>query len=321
MVQGGATGTDYSDQFIENIVKYIREKPDLVKKLQELLKDDGSFKNLNKGFDELSVEDVTELLKNNKEVLDKVVKHFTENKKDLEILLEQANKVKGMEGKLEALGNQLLTQGIISAATIVLLTGAVAGISTGALVGDGVILGLLALVAIAAIVIHRGEIKEGALDVGKAIKSFVKDLIDKLPTVQARENNFAKLKSDLLKQYYYSTKEEQIKLDNKIEIINMLQNEGQCSAIKELIKDGTIQNFLEDEMKKLIEKGDSTHVEDMDKLKDLMEKFLPEIMAIGGDIKEVEKKVNGKVCGMEPSSAIDSPSFEPLEDPEKTQSP
>ncbi|NUX01805.1 hypothetical protein GO685_04980 [Wolbachia endosymbiont of Madathamugadia hiepei] len=44
---------------------------------------------------------------------------------------------------------------------------------------------------------HRGEIKEGAESLGKAIKSFVKDLIDKLPTVQARENNFGRLHEEL----------------------------------------------------------------------------------------------------------------------------
>ncbi|MGL9762408.1 MAG: hypothetical protein ACR5LB_09800 [Wolbachia sp.] len=136
-------------------------------------------------------------------------------------------------------------------------------------------------------------------------------MIDKLPTVQARENNFAKLKNDLLKQYHKSTGEEQTTLNNKIEIIKMLQSEGQRSAIKELIKDGTIQNFSEDEMKRLIEKGDSTHVEDMEKLKGFMDNFLPKIMAIGeGKIEEVEEKVNEKVKEMNPPSAIDNPSFE-----------
>ncbi|MGL9702720.1 hypothetical protein [Wolbachia endosymbiont of Cimex lectularius] len=182
---------------------------------------------------------------------------------------------------------------------------------------------LVAIVAIGyAIYQSRGETKEGAESLGKAIKSFVKDLIDKLPTVQARENNFAKLKNDLLEQYPKSTGEEQTTLNNKIEIIKMLQSEGQRSAIKELIKDGTIQNFSEDEMKRLIEKGDSTHVEDMKKLKGFMDDFLPKIMAIGeGKIEEVEEKVNEKVKEMKPPSAIDNPSFKPLEDPEKTQSP
>ncbi|MGL9689084.1 MAG: hypothetical protein ACR5K6_05060 [Wolbachia sp.] len=74
--------------------------------------------------------------------------------------------------------------------------------------------------------------------------------------------------------------------------------------------------------KRLIEKGDSTHVEDMEKLKGFMDDFLPKIMAIGeGKIEEVEEKVNEKVKEMKPPSAIDNPSFEPLEDPEKTQSP
>ncbi|MDG7053556.1 MAG: hypothetical protein LKM45_06865 [Wolbachia endosymbiont of Alcedoecus sp.] len=39
-----------------------------------------------------------------------------------------------------------------------------------------------------------------------------------------------------------------------------------------------------------------------------MEKFLPKIMAIGNDIKEVEEKVNEKV--QKPPSKVDSPSSE-----------
>ncbi|MDG7056783.1 MAG: glycine zipper family protein [Wolbachia endosymbiont of Penenirmus auritus] len=316
MAQGGATDTGYSEELIENIVKYIREKPDLVEKLQELLKDNEDFKNLNKEFNELSAEDVTNLLKNSKEVLDNVVKHFTENKKDLEILLEQASKVKGMEGKLEALGNQLLTQGVIGGAAITTLTGALAGLAiggvTGALIGGGLALaGLVVLVAIAvigyAIYQHRGKIKEGTVEWGKAIKSFVKDLIDKLPTVQARENNFAKLKSDLLEQCRKSTGEEQTTLNNKIEIIRMLQDKDQRSAIEKLVEE--IKDFSKENMKSLIDKGNSTHVEDMDKLKGFMDDFLPKIMEIGnGDIKKVEEKVNEKVKEMKPKSQVDDPS-------------
>jgi hypothetical protein len=98
-----------------------------VDNLRSLLKDDDAFKNLNKEFDKLSIEDVTNLLKNNEKVLDDVVKHLTENKKDLEMLLGQANKVEGMEEKLEALGDQLLTQGVIGGAAVTALTGALAG--------------------------------------------------------------------------------------------------------------------------------------------------------------------------------------------------
>ncbi|BAP00382.1 glycine zipper family protein [Wolbachia endosymbiont of Cimex lectularius] len=127
MVEGGATNPADLDQFIENIVRYIREKPDLVSKLEDLLKDNEDFKSLDKEFNKLSVEDVTELLKSNESLLGTVTGYLTENKKDLEILLEQANKVEGMEGKLEALGNQLLTQGVIGGAAITALTGALAG--------------------------------------------------------------------------------------------------------------------------------------------------------------------------------------------------
>ncbi|WP_250778268.1 glycine zipper family protein [Wolbachia pipientis] len=261
----------------------------MVEKLQELLKDNEDFKNLNKEFNELSVEDVTNLLKNSEEVLDNVVKHFTENKKDLEILLEQASKVKDMEGKLETLGNQLLIQGVIGGAAITALTGALAGTLAiggvaGALMGGGLALaGLVALVAIVAIGYaiyqHRGEIKEGAESLGKAIKSFVKDLIDKLPTVQARENNFGRLHEKLFQSIIYasgSEKEGEAKsARDKAIVIKMLQNEGQRSAIKELIKDGTIQNFSEDEMKRLIEKGLSTHETDKKALEELMDDFPP----------------------------------------------
>ncbi|NUX01378.1 hypothetical protein GO685_02505 [Wolbachia endosymbiont of Madathamugadia hiepei] len=86
----------------------------------------------------------------------------------------------------------------------------------------------------------------------------------------------------------------------------MLQSEGQRSAIKELIKDGTIQNFSEDEMKRLIEKGLSTHEADKKALEKLMNDFLPKIMAIGeGKIGEVEKKVNDKVKEMFPPTEME----------------
>jgi hypothetical protein len=321
MESSGATGTDYSDQFIENIVKYIREKPDLVKELQKLLKDDGSFKNLDEEFNKLSVGDVTELLKNNKEVLDGIVEHFTKNKKDLEILLEQANKVKGMERKLEALGNRLLALGIINTVAIALIGSTMGGV-TGALVCG--LAGLVALVVIGcAIYQYRGKIKEGAESLGKAVKSFMKDLIDKLPTVQARENNFSKLRENLLQDiagYDASKESEKIKdAQNKVKVIEMLQDEGQQWAIKELIKGGTIQNFSEDEMKRLIKKGFSTHETDKEKLEKLMDDFLPKIMAIGSDIKEVEKKVNEKAYEAVPPSKMETTSSEPLEDPKKNK--
>jgi hypothetical protein len=88
MVGGGATGTDYSEQFIESIAKYIVEKQGIAKELEGI-----EGLSTNAAFKEPTVDSVTKLLRSDKSVLDDVVKHFTENKKDLEILLEQANKV------------------------------------------------------------------------------------------------------------------------------------------------------------------------------------------------------------------------------------
>jgi len=160
MVQGGATDTGYSEGFIENIVKYIREKPDLVSKLETLLQQHG-FKKEGEVFNESTIKDVSELLMKDenllKDAIEIVGKYFEHEKNFLEVFLEQANKVEGMEGKLETLGNQLSTQGIISAAAMATLTGMVAGLATiggaaGLLMGGGIALaGLVALVAIAAI--------------------------------------------------------------------------------------------------------------------------------------------------------------------------
>ncbi|WP_259348828.1 hypothetical protein [Wolbachia pipientis] len=99
---------------------------------------------------------------------------------------------------------------------------------------------------------------------------------------------------------------------SKAKVIGMLQNEGQRSAIQELVKNGTIQNFSEDDMKKLREKGTSTYESDKEALEELMEKFQSKIMAIGeGKIEEVEKMVNGKVNQMKsPVPQLDSPSSE-----------
>ncbi|WP_225536524.1 hypothetical protein [Wolbachia endosymbiont of Mansonella ozzardi] len=107
--------------------------------------------------------------------------------------------------KFEALDNQLSTQGVIGGAAITTLTGALActlaiGGMARALMSDALALaGFVALVAIAAIsyVIyqHRGEIKEGAEPLGKAVKSFAKNIIDKLSVIQIqdRDKNFYKL--------------------------------------------------------------------------------------------------------------------------------
>jgi len=218
--------------------------------------------------------------------------------------------------KLEALGSQLSIQGVIGGAAITALTGALAGTLAiggvaGALMGGGLALaGLVALVAIAAIGYaiyqYRGEIKEGALDAGKAIKSLVKDLIDKLPTFRARENNFAKLNSDLLEQHRKSTdNEEKATLNNKIEIIKMLQNKEQRSAIEKLVEEGEIKF---PEMKKLIEKGISTHETDKKALEELVGGFQSAITKDDKTVESFVQMVNAKVNEMKPKSQVDDPS-------------
>ncbi|WP_264703576.1 hypothetical protein [Wolbachia endosymbiont (group A) of Volucella inflata] len=175
---------------------------------------------------------------------------------------------------------------------------------------------LIALVAIGARyvgigIVKAGEkIKEGAIETGKAVKSSYKDLIDKLPTVQARENNFSRLRTNVLETIANISLKDNKNVDTKKglddgkKILEMLQNEGQRSAIQELVKNGTIQNFSKDDMSRLLEKGLSTHVADMKALNDLINKFQPVIMAIGSDIKEVEQKVNEKAQEMKPNSHL-----------------
>ncbi|WP_250296267.1 glycine zipper family protein [Wolbachia endosymbiont of Oedothorax gibbosus] len=252
-------------------------------------------------------------------------------------LAEQVGKNRVMENKLEALGNRLLIQGVISGAAVTTLTGTLAGLLTvggvtGALIiGGAALAGFVALVAIAAIGYaiyqHRGEIKEGAIEAGKAVKSFVKNIIDKLPEVQARENNFSRLKTNVLETITNISLKDHTDVNikeflaDRKKILEMLQNEGQRSAIQELVKNGTIENFSEDDMSRLMNKGLSTHVADMERSKDteeskkkgfhiLMNEFQPAIMAIGSDIKEVEQKVNEKAQEMKPYSQVDSPSPE-----------
>ncbi|MBS9530933.1 hypothetical protein INQ25_06155 [Wolbachia endosymbiont of Rhagoletis cerasi] len=181
---------------------------------------------------------------------------------------------------------------------------------------------LIALVAIGARYVGIGigkageKIKEGAIDAGKAVKSLSKNLGDKLPEVGPKKDNFSKLYNSLAQEIIgYNMSEEGEKIKNaqsKAKVIGMLQNEGQRSAIQELVKNGTIQNFSEDDMKKLREKGTSTYESDKEALEELMEKFQSKIMAIGeGKIEEVEKMVNDKVNQMKsPVPQLDSPSSE-----------
>lgn len=96
---------------------------------------------------------------------------------------------------------------------------------------------LIALVAIGARYVGIGigkageKIKEGAIEAGKAVKSSYKDLIDKLPEVQRRENNFEKLISNLMEKNLEADEGERTMLSNEIKIIKMLQNQEQLAAI------------------------------------------------------------------------------------------
>lgn len=187
-------------------------------------------------------------------------------------------------------------------------TGIVLGVAFSPLI---VLATLIALVAIGARYVGIGigkageKIKEGAIEAGKAVKSSYKDLIDKLPEVQRRENNFEKLISNLMEKNLEADEGERTMLSNEIKIIKMLQNQEQLAAIGQLIgedKAGLLNN--------LMSKGTSTHEEDMEKLVDFMSEFQPAIMAIGSDIKEVEQKVNEKVQEIKPDSQLGSSSAE-----------
>lgn len=336
MVQGGAVNSTNSDKLIENVVKYISEKGDLLQALQDLLKLHGFEKK-----DEISntppIDYMSKFLMENKNVFGSVIglilENFEKNKVELKEFVEQVNKVKGMEKELETLGNQLLAQGLISGAAVTTLTGALAGtlaiggVAGALIIGGAALVGFVALFAIAAIGYliyqNRGEIKEGAIKAGRAVKSFVKDVIDKLPTIQARKNNFSRLEintNESLKNVISKGQEddknkEYIKdFSDNIAILNMLQDQKKRSAIQELVENGTIKNFSEDDMTRLLKKGISTHEEDMQKLPDLMKDFLPAIMAIGNNkIEEVEKIVDDKVKGMKPSPEVKNPSSEQVD--------
>lgn len=315
MVQGGAANLAIYEKLIESVVQYISGKKDLLQALEALLQANEFIKE-GEISNESTIKNMSKFLIERKDVFGSVIgiilEDFEKNKVELEKFIKLADKTEGMEKELEALGNQLLAQGVISGAAVTTLTGALAGLLTvggvtGALiVGGAALVGFVALVAIAAIGYaiyqHRGEIKEGAIDAGKEVKSFVKDVIDKLPTIQARENNFGKLISNLTEQGLRANDEERTIPNNKVKIIEMLRNEEQRSAIRELVKDRDIKEFVEKDMERLLQKGLSTHESDEQSLKELMEKFQPAIMAIGNNkIEEVEKKVNEKVKKIEPS--------------------
>ncbi|MBR9983240.1 MAG: glycine zipper family protein [Wolbachia endosymbiont of Homalodisca vitripennis] len=339
MVQSGTANPTNSDKFIEDLVRHISKKEDLLQKLQDLLRLHG-FEKKGEIFNESTINDMYKFLMENKDlfggVISLILEDFEKNKVESKEFLEQVNKVKGMEKELETLGNGLLAQGLISGAAVTTLTGALAGLLTvggviGALiVGGAAFIGFVALVAIAAISYaiyqHRGEIQQGVIDIGKKVKSSCKDLLDLFPTIKARENNFDRLRSELLTGIADDSKlkegqsVENAKNQNKI--VEMLQNQKQKSAIQKLVEDGDIKEFSEKDMERLLQKGLSTHREDMEKPQDkkepekkdfstLMDEFQSAIMKFGNDdIEKVIEKVNEKAQEMKPSSKMKESKFE-----------
>ncbi|WP_343289404.1 glycine zipper family protein [Wolbachia endosymbiont of Encarsia formosa] len=320
MVQGGEVDTGNSEYLTQGVLEIIQGS----KKLQE---EEKNFLDKNKDLKDLDLteeENVILLLSSRKseEFLAAMSKALSEEEK-FKKLAEQVGKNRVMEEKLEALGNQLLAQGVISGAAVTTLTGALAGTLaiggvTGALIGGGAaFVGFVALVAIGyAIYQNRSEIKEGAIEFGKAVKSFVKDVIDAFAW---EKTNFSRLQKQFVRDMVYSTDNEKSKeAQNKIRIIEILKNEEQRSAIKGLIEDGIIQDFSEKDMTKLVEKGDSTHKEDMQKLLSLMQDFLPAIMVIGeGKIEKVEEIISEKAQKVKPSPKVENPSSERVSGEEK----
>ncbi|WP_264719764.1 phage tail tape measure protein [Wolbachia endosymbiont (group B) of Eucosma cana] len=317
MVQGGTTNPTNSDEFIENVVKYISKREDLLEALESLLQANEFIKS-GEIFNESTIKNVSErLIKDEglfKGTMDILKEYLEKDNNQLKTLLEQVNKVEGMEKELETLGNQLLAQGLISGAAVTTLTGALAGLLTvggvtGALIiGGAAFVGFVALFAIAAIGYliyqNRGEIKEGAIKFGKTVKSFVKDVIDKLPTIQARENNFGKLISNLTEQGLRANGEERTILDNKVKIIEMLRNEEQRSAIRKLVKDGDIKEFSKKDMERLLQKGLSTHESDKEALEDSIEELKAAITSDSKTVEDFIQEVNNKAKGMKPSSKV-----------------
>ncbi|UIP93035.1 hypothetical protein JSQ73_001500 [Wolbachia endosymbiont of Anopheles demeilloni] len=142
------------------------------------------------------------------------------------------------------------------------------------------------------------------------MKHFVKNVIDKLPTIQARKKNFDRLRIELLAGIADDSKLKEVQsmedAKNQNKIVEMLQNQEQLAAIGQLIEEnkaGLLSN--------LMSKGNSTHEEDMEKLVGFMSEFQPAIMAIGNnDIERVREKVNDKVEEMKPSPEVKNPNSE-----------
>lgn len=311
--------TDYQElrKAISDIIESIAQSPQEEKgKLFEALSE--QVKGMNLKDLGLAINDQGLQKEVNKELFIKFIEEALENSKPENIepkIIEEAlqsvnqqaisNVINNNKGPLDNLVNYFKSAsanekiGIASA-------GIVLGVAFSPLI---VLATLIALVGIGARYVGIGigrageKIKEGAIEAGKAVKSSYKDLIDRLPEVQRRENNFEKLISNLMEKNLEADEGERTMLSNKIKIIKMLQNQEQLAAIGQLIgEDNT------DLLNNLMSKGTSTHEEDMEKLVGFMSEFQPKIMAIGSDIKEVEKMVNDKVNQMKPNSQLGSSS-------------
>ncbi|WP_265034450.1 MULTISPECIES: hypothetical protein [unclassified Wolbachia] len=314
--------TDYQElrKAVSDIIESIAQSPsegkeELLKALSEqvekmnfnnvglAINDQGLQKEVNK---ELFIKFIEEALKSptfektNLEVIEDALKHVNDQ--------AIGNVINNNKGPLDDLVNYFESASANKKIGIA-STGIVLGVAFSPLI---VLATLIALVAIGARYVGIGigkageKIKEGAIEAGKAVKSSYKDLIDRLPEVQRRENNFEKLISNLMEKNLEADEGERTMLSNEIKIIKMLQNQEQLAAIGQLIGEDNA-----DLLNNLMSKGTSTHEEDMEKLVDFMSEFQPAIMAIGNnEINEVEQKVNEKAQEMKPDSQVDSPSPE-----------
>ncbi|MDM8335171.1 hypothetical protein [Wolbachia pipientis] len=161
MVQGGAIDTGNNKYLARGVFEPIQGSESLKKAAKKFLDQNENLKN----SDLTKVEDVVSLLNGDKskDFLGTVSKELSEEEK-FKRLAEQTGKDQVVMEKLEALGNQLLIQGVICGTAFATLTGALIGSLTiggmaGALIsGSAVLAGLLAIAAVVAICINM-EVK------------------------------------------------------------------------------------------------------------------------------------------------------------------
>ncbi|WP_341822615.1 hypothetical protein [Wolbachia endosymbiont (group A) of Clivina fossor] len=198
--------TDYSElrKAISDIIESIAQSPsegkeELLKALSEQVRgmnleglslainDQGLQKEVNK---ELFIKLIEEALKGltSENVDSKIIEEALKSVNQQAI----SNVINNNKGLLDNLVNYFKSASANKKIGIA-STGIVLGVAFSPLI---VLATLIALVAIGARYVGIGigkageKIKEGAIEAGKAVKSSYKDLIDKLPKVQARENNF-----------------------------------------------------------------------------------------------------------------------------------